>query len=138
VQTTTPQLSALRHALGHDYESFATEELRIRRKIGLPPFRRLARIVLAHPREETARREAEAMVSRILDAIASQSLEHADVLGPNPCLLARLRGKYRYDLLVRTANASAMRQLIGHLEQSHVLRAKVESVIIDVDPVALS
>ena len=78
------------------------------------------------------------MVSRILDAIASQSLEQADVLGPNPCLLARLRGKYRYDLLVRTANASAMRQLMGHLEQSHTLRAKVESLFIDVDPVALS
>ncbi len=138
VQTTTPELPALRYALAHDYESFAEQEIPIRKQIGLPPFRRLARIILAHKREATARQEAEAVTGRVLDAIASLSLTHSDVLGPNPCTLARLRGKYRYDLLVRTANATTMRQLLSHLKQTNALRAKVESIIIDVDPVALS
>ncbi|MGB2984312.1 MAG: primosomal protein N' [Phycisphaerae bacterium] len=138
VQTTTPELPALKHALAHDYESFAAEELRVRCHVGLPPFRRLARIVLAHAREETVQHEAEALFGRIHKAIGVLSLEYTDVLGPNPCVLSRLRGKYRYDLLVRTANASAMRQLMRHLEESNALRTKAESVIIDVDPVALT
>jgi primosomal protein N' (replication factor Y) len=138
VQTTTPELPALKYALQHDYESFAAAELRDRRRVGLPPFRRLARIVLAHARDETARREAEALWGRIREAITSLALEHADVLGPNPCVLSRLRGKYRYDLLVRTLNASALRELLHHLDESGGLRTKAESTIIDVDPVALA
>ncbi len=138
VQTTTPALPVLKHALGHDYESFATEELRSRQRVGLPPFRRLARIVLAHPREETVRREAEALYGRVREAIDSLSLAHTDVLGPTPCVLSRLRGKYRYDLLLRTLNASALRGLLCNLEESGTLRTKTESIIVDVDPVTLT
>jgi primosomal protein N' (replication factor Y) len=138
VQTTAPALPALSHALAHDYESFVAEELPARSKVGLPPFRRLARIVLTHAREETVRCEAEALWTRIRDVIEEQSLENADVLGPNPCLLARLRGKYRYDLLLRTANASSLRQLLTDLEESKALRTKADSLIIDVDPVSLT
>ena len=52
--------------------------------------------------------------------------------------LSRLRGRYRYDLLLRTANASSMRRLLADLEESKALRTKAESLIIDVDPVSLT
>jgi primosomal protein N' (replication factor Y) len=138
VQTTTPELPALRHALAHDYESFAADELPIRKQAALPPFRRLARIVVADRREGTARGEAEAIAGRVLDSLRSLSLSHSDVLGPNPCVLARLRGKYRYDLLVRTANATMLRELLAHLEELRALHSKADSILIDVDPVALT
>lgn len=137
VQTTMPDLAALKHALRHDYESFAEGESAMRRKIGLPPFRRIARIVVAHQREAIARKECDALADRIRETIGALELAHADVLGPTPCMLARLRGKYRYDLLIRTANASAMRHLLGRLQESRHLRTKAESTMIDVDPVSL-
>ena len=83
------------------------------------------------------RREANSLAERIRASISALSLDLADVLGPNPCLLSRLRGRYRHDLLVRTANASALRELMQHLEESGALRTKAESTIIDVDPVAM-
>lgn len=138
VQTTTPALPALRHALRHDYQSFAEEELPARKRAGLPPFRRLARIVLAHAREETVRREAEALYGHIREAINQLSLPGADVIGPTPCMLSRLRGKYRYDLLLRATDAMVLRQLIAHLDQSKALSTKAGSVIVDVDPVSLT
>ena len=138
VQTTMPELPALQCALRHDYDSFATQELELRRKVGLPPFRRLARIVLSHARDETTRREAEAMVERIREVIARFSQEGTDVLGPSPCTLPRLRGKYRYELLIRTANASSMRALLGELQERKALKIKAVSTIIDVDPVSLT
>ncbi len=137
VQTTAPELPALQHALNHDYETFVAQELQARKRAGLPPFRRLARIVVADTREEKARHEAEALSERIRETISVLSLEYADVLGPNPCVLSRLRGKYRYDLLPRTLNASAMRRLMHELDQSGALRTKAQSTIIDVDPVAM-
>ena len=138
VQTAMPDLPALRCALNHDYETFVRGELKIRQRIGFPPFRRLARVVLAHTREDTARHEAGVAADRIREAIGKLGLEYADVLGPSPCALSRLRGKYRYDLLIRTLNATAMRQLVAHMEETHVLRTKAESTIIDVDPVSLA
>jgi primosomal protein N' (replication factor Y) len=139
VQTTNPALPALRYALEHDYESFVAEELGARRRVGLPPFGRLARVVLAHPREETARRQTEVLYERVREAIEELALSGAEVIGPTPCLLSRLRGKYRYDLLVRTPSASSLRQLMVHLEQSNALAAKVlGTVVVDVDPVSLT
>ncbi len=138
VQTTTPALPALRHALKHDYQSFVAEELPARQRAGLPPFCRLARIVLSNSREETVRREAEALYGHIHEAINRLALPGADVIGPTPCVLSRLRGKYRYDLLLRATDAMVLRQLIAHLEQSNTLSTKAGSVIVDVDPVSLT
>ena len=138
IQTSTPELPALQFAKTHDFERFAEEELEIRRRMSLPPFRRVTRIVLAHAREETARREAEALGQRINDAVRSLGLEYADVLGPNPCALSRLRGKYRYDLLIRAKTPTDMRRLLDELETAGLLFTKADSTIVDVDPVALT
>ncbi|MBU0717505.1 MAG: primosomal protein N' [Planctomycetes bacterium] len=138
VQTTMPELPALRFALKHDYESFVADELRARGTVGLPPFRRLARVVVADPREATARSEAEVLADRVREAIASLSLEYADALGPNPCAMSRLRGKYRYDVLLLTHGATDLRKLVSALRNANALRTKAKSTILDVDPVSLS
>ena len=138
VQTTDPTLPAMRFALEHDYPAFAANELAVRERIGWPPFRRLMRVVLSHQREEVVRREAEALAERVGESIDALSLSYADVLGPSPCALSRLRGKYRYDLLVRVLNASDLRTLSDRLEASGALRTKAVSMMIDVDPVSLS
>jgi primosomal protein N' (replication factor Y) len=133
-----PEMPALRFALGHDFESFAAEELEIRRRVALPPFRRLARIVLAHAREKQVQQEAEELADRVREAVSAGAFELAEVHPPNPCTLKRLRKKYRYDLLIQTADASDMRRLFNALRHSGALRAKVESMIVDVDPVSLT
>ena len=138
VQTTMPDIPALTCSLRHDYEAFVAGELEVRQKVGLPPFRRVARVVLGHKREATARDEADALADRIRAAIDSLSLQFADVLGPNPCVLTRIRGKYRYDLLIRTHGASDLRRLLHTLEEANALRTKAESTILDVDPLSLT
>jgi primosomal protein N' (replication factor Y) len=138
VQTMTPEMPALSFALRHDYPAFAEAELKVREQVGFPPFRRLARVVLMHPRDETARREAEALVVRIHSTIESLKLADTDIIGPNPCTLSRLRGRYRYDVLVRTPRASDMRRLTARLDTDGALRTKAESIVVDVDPVSLA
>ena len=82
--------------------------------------------------------EAAALAGRIRGVIEALSIESADVLGPNPCTLSRLRGRYRHDLLVRTPTASALRKLTSVLEADNILRTKAETTIVDVDPVSLT
>ncbi len=137
VQTTMPDLPSLGFALHHDYESFATRELAQRERVGLPPFRRLARFVLSNEREEKARTVAEELARRIEEAIAALNIEGADVLGPNPCALLRLRKQYRYDVLARARGAGDLHRLLKQLEGTGALRVKGASLIVDVDPVSL-
>jgi len=138
VQTMAPALPSLRCALGHDYVAFAEEELPLRKQVGLPPFRRLARLTVSHAREETARAACEELAQRIREAIGGQQLAPADVLGPNVCMIARMRKKYRFDLLVRAADAMTLRRLMNYLANTGRLRTQRAEVIIDVDPVNLA
>jgi len=137
VQTTMPDLPSLRFALHHDYESFAQRELKQRERVGLPPYRRLARFVLAHEREEMARTVAGQLAERIQETMAALALDGADVLGPNPCALLRLRKQYRYDVLARTLGAGDLHRLLKALESGGALRVRGASLIVDVDPVSL-
>lgn len=138
VQTMTPTLPALRYALGHDYATFAEAELPLRKQVGLPPFRRLGRLVVSHEREETARVACEELAQRIVESIRALKFGPSDVLGPNACMVARMRKKYRFDLLVRTPDAITLRRLMGHLANTGRLRVQRAEVIIDIDPVNLA
>ena len=137
VQTHMPELPSLQAALRHDYEAFAEHELACRQRVGFPPFRRLARLVVSHPRDEEALAQARSLGTRLQDALASLALPAADVLGPNPCTLSRLKGKYRYDLLLRAGRASELRLWLGRLIESNALRVKNATLTVDVDPVTL-
>lgn len=77
------------------------------------------------------------MRDRIAEVMTAMGLEYADILGPNPCALARLKSKYRYDMLVRTHSAGDLRRLIVELEVRKAMATKTSSVVIDVDPVSL-
>jgi primosomal protein N' (replication factor Y) (superfamily II helicase) len=138
VQTKNPNLPAFTHALAHDYVAFVEEEIAARKKSHWPPFRRIARIVLAHQREQTAEQEASALSGRIEEAIVELKLDYADVLPAAPCALSRIKGRYRYDVIIRTHTASDLRKLLTHLESKKALPTKAQSQILDVDPVSMT
>lgn len=138
VQTASPDSPALRAAIRHDYRLFAGAEIEIRRRQGFPPFGRITRVVLAHGREEQVRSEADALAARIGGIMEDLDLPQARLLGPHPCVLSRLRGLYRYDLLLRTETPSHMQALLDRLRTVRALKARVKSFVVDVDPVTLA
>ncbi len=138
VQTTVPELPAMRAALTHDYDTFAENELAVRQRASLPPFSRIVRFILSHPREEIARDETDVVVCRIQAVLTDMALAGAEVLGPNACAMARIRNLYRYDAIVRTANASDLRRLMKALREQKCLFSKAKSLVVDVDPVSFS
>ena len=97
----------------------------------------MARVVLAHAREATVRQKADTLAETVRATIESLGLESSIVLGPNPCALARLRSRYRYGLLLRTRSAGDMHKLTDCLNQENAPRAKVDSIMLGVDPVAM-
>ena len=138
VQTLTPDSYALAAAVNHDFEAFAARELQVRRRVGLPPFRRLARFTLSHEREENAARAAGMLAEQVRALAEEMQVAGFDLWGPNPCALLRLRGKYRYELLLFTRDAAGMHNLLNHLRQEGKLKVKTATLVVDVDPVSLA
>jgi primosomal protein N' (replication factor Y) len=99
IQTFSPQHYAVSAARRHDYETFYAEELAQRRALGYPPFGHLVHALVSSPDEDEARGGAE----RLADAARGPGRE---VLGPAAAPLARLRDRFRIQVLVRGADAA--------------------------------
>jgi primosomal protein N' (replication factor Y) len=98
----------------------------------------LARFIVSHARDEHARQEAEILAGGVRAALMAVDAKQSDLLGPTHAPLSRLRGQYRYDLLLRTATASDLRQVLDRLRSDRVLQVKSAQLTIDVDPVSLA
>ncbi len=96
VQTYNPDHYAVQWAAQHDYGKFYQDEIAYRRATGYPPFTDLWLLVFEGPELDEVRREAETAALEL-----RQSGLEAEVLGPAPAPLARVRGAYRFHLLVK-------------------------------------
>ncbi|HKF45560.1 MAG TPA: primosomal protein N', partial [Thermoanaerobaculia bacterium] len=127
VQTFHPQHPAIRRAASHDVDGFAAEELAFRRSFFYPPFAELASILVSSA--DPARAEdAAAAIGRSLAALPAG----LRVSGPAPAPLERLKGKWRWQILLRASSRRAILEALNasvpERSPSGVLTA------VDVDP----
>ncbi len=101
LQTYIPQHYAIQTASRHDYDGFLERELRERRRLGYPPFVRLARLELRHADPTHAREEARRMAERIQNWIEQSGMSTLEMSGPTPCFFARRAGLYRWQIILR-------------------------------------
>src|SRR5690606_27138146 len=96
VQTFHPEADPIVFASRHDPLGFAEREAARRRALGYPPFRRMLAVRVEGP-SPAATQTAASTVGTILRRLAGS---RAQVLGPAPAPIARLRGKTRFQILV--------------------------------------
>ena len=127
VQTFHPQHPAIRLAAAHDLHGFARQELEFRRAFFYPPFSELAAILVSSSDRERAEKAA-AEVGRGLAGPG----ERLRLSGPAPAPLERLKGRWRFQILLRSSNR---RSLLAALESGVPERAPAGVRIdVDVDP----
>ncbi|MEX0800366.1 MAG: primosomal protein N' [Dehalococcoidia bacterium] len=108
IQTYSPDHYAVEAAANHDYHSLYNREVDFRQRLGYPPFGRLARLAFAHTNERYAQEGAAEMVAQLRGDIESRGLPNLDVLGPAPAFVPRLRGRWRWQVIVRGDNPSEL------------------------------
>ncbi len=101
LQTYHPDHYAVVAAADHDYATFAAQELAFRREQGYPPYRRLAKLVYEDASPSRAQARAERMAEILRRTLGRQGLPPTDLMGPAPPFFARLRDRYRWQLLLR-------------------------------------
>ncbi|MHB9027593.1 MAG: hypothetical protein ACYC9O_02370 [Candidatus Latescibacterota bacterium] len=127
VQALMPEHYAVSAACRHDYETFAAAELESRREVGFPPFSRL--ILLELTSEDPAGLMASA--GEVAALLAEHAPPETEVLGPVEAPVARVRGKYRAHVLLKTLRITALRTLVRHTLETF---SGPESISADVDP----
>lgn len=126
LQTFTPEHYAIRFAAQHDVDGFYRRELEYRRKLGYPPFARLARLEYRNADPLKAETEAHKMADRLRVRIEAEGFRQTEMIGPVPCFFAKESGEYRWQIVLRGPAPSA------------VLRGmRPDGWRIEVDPISL-
>jgi len=104
IQTFNPNHYSILHGGEKDSETFYTQEMSIRKELSYPPFSRLVNFKIWGM--DAGKVEKGAMRLRIIaDSILKKSgLSQVDILGPAPAPLSRLKGKSRWQMLVKSDN----------------------------------
>lgn len=134
IQTMTPGHPVLKAVADHDYEALFQSEITARAELGYPPFGRLALIRLSGPHEETLARLAEE-AARTGRELLDGGEPGLDLLGPVPSPIAKIKDRYRYQLLVQSpAVAPRHRFLEQWLPRLRSGLPREIRLVVDVDP----
>ncbi len=107
IQTYAPQHYAVVAAAQQDYEAFYKQEIRYRREYEYPPFSQLTRLLYMHTNAVTCQREAEKMYHRLEEEIRCRGIPNIDLIGPSPAFVSRVRGKFRWQIILRGSNPAS-------------------------------
>ena len=128
VQTYTPNHYAVVAAAQHNYEDFFSQEIEFREQFRYPPFSRLGRFVFRAATDDQCRQETQLMALEL----ARHALRHAvnaDLIGPAPAFVAKIRGVFQWQIVLRAS-----------LEDFDVLLDDMPARpgwIVDIDPMSM-
>jgi len=127
IQTYSPEHYAIQAAAGHDYSLFYEQEIEYRRQLRNPPFSQLASLVYSHTSDAVCQREAEKMQRIITAERDARGVSDLSLIGPAPAFIHRLRGRYRWQLILRGSELEAFLATLSF----------PQGWTVDIDPVGL-
>ena len=138
VQTYRPQHYSVRLAASHNFSRFAEKELRYREDLSYPPFVRMINIRLEGLDQGRVKSLAEHL-AQALHSLCQEQKEAPVLLGPAPAPIERLKGRYRWHLLLKGRQSHTLHALVRKGKEMILVRAKAQGirVIVDVDPYSM-
>jgi primosomal protein N' (replication factor Y) (superfamily II helicase) len=131
IQTHQPEHYGVVTARDHDYYSFFNKEITLRHALGYPPFCRLVNLRLEGEKESEVQNAALELARS-----ASHLSRGLNVLGPAPAPIAKLRGRYRWQLLLKGSTVEALQHFCSRLLERPpaLIRSNAVKLTVDVDP----
>jgi primosomal protein N' (replication factor Y) len=135
IQSYHPEHYSIVCARAQDYEGFYGREINFRKSMHYPPFTALVNI-LVHDEDYNKANAASAFVAgKLREASGDGTLR---ILGPAPAPLSRLKGEYRFQVLIKTRNRRAAREALDlALDQAAAQGHNLQSISVEVDPISL-
>jgi primosomal protein N' (replication factor Y) (superfamily II helicase) len=131
IQSAFPTHYAIEHATRHDYEAFFEAEIQFRRTFHYPPVTSMIAVLFRGENLPDVEKAAMQCGRMLEDAI--RPLAGSRIQGPAPAPLARIKGVWRYQILLRSPHRVALRRAVEAVMLPR--KWKGADVAIDVDPI---
>jgi len=128
IQTHQPDHPVMQALVAADSSGFYAQEIAARKRDNMPPFGRLGALIVS----DVTRAGAEAYASSLRQSAPPS--EHIDILGPAEAPLARVRGRYRFRLLIHGPRNCDMQAYIRSLLSRAPKPTGQVKVMVDIDP----
>lgn len=136
VQTYRPEHPSISFAIKHDFEAYADDELNNRKELNYPPFGHIISLRLQDSKKDRGEQMAE-QIRRLCESIKNKKHLEVDILGPVPSALAKLRNKYRFQLMLKSKDRSSLNYLAWCCQIWAQTNLGGSRLIVDVDPQSL-
>ena len=127
VQTMYPDNAVLKALINNDREQFLKLEKKTRQMLKMPPFGKLAAIIITGNNQDATEKVATALSK------TAPNTDHIQTLGPAPAPIFMLRGKYRYRLLLKTHKSIKIQDILKKWLSMIICPTNVR-IEIDIDP----
>lgn len=135
VQTFMPDQPAIVYAHKNDFKGFVTEELKHRKKCNLPPYWRMADIILRDTKFDKLETAAKNLRDRLDQIVAANNL-NVIIRGPIPPIISRIQRYHRLQIITQAPDAATIQSLFMSLRAGKPIRPGVH-IAIDIDPINL-
>ncbi len=135
LQTFDPDHEAIRFAAAHEYEGFFESDIIPRKELLYPPFGYLILVRIEGNNEKRVETKA-VRIGRAARLLKGNS-QDVMILGPAPSPRKKVVGRYRWQVLFKSAEREAVRTLVRELMAEGHLKGNGLKIIVDVDPVDL-
>lgn len=134
-QTYNPDFYALESAKAQNYMDFYQTEIKAREEFDYPPFSQVIRLILSSENNFRAEKSAQEIALRLNTVIDKQGIsERLIVLGPTPCVIERIKGMYRFQILIKNKLEEKGHMFISKF-LNQITMPKDIKLTIDVDPI---
>ena len=135
IQTFTPDHYAFPHVISHDYKSFFNAEIELRRALNYPPFSRLVHLRLEGPLAQEVEAKAKMLGEELRERCRRNPKfrEMIELLGPAPAPIEKLRGRYRWQMLLKGKTSLSLLEFANQAREI-LGRSRGCRLHIDVDP----
>jgi primosomal protein N' (replication factor Y) len=138
IQTFNPSHYAITATKDHNYKKFFSKEIALRRQVNYPPFSLIANVRFLGNNKSKTEKTAVHIGTKIRNTIKNQSKRKSNiqVLGPVEAPMAKLKGKYRQQILIKSRTSKHLNHLLKEVEifSTQILSSSGVRMIIDVDP----
>ena len=125
IQTFNPDHYAISFVKEHDYLGFYREEMKIRRRLGYPPFYFLCYLKISGKEADYLFQEA-LKIKRSLE----RNLHHTTILGPTTLAVFKVNNIYRYGIILKYKREEALYDILikiqNHYKNNHKLRVDID------------
>ena len=133
-QTYNPEYYAFQTAKSQNYEKFFETEIKSRQEYDYPPFSQIVRLIISSENNFRAEKSSMEIAMRLNTLTEKFGFgEYVEVLGPTPCVIEKINGFYRFQILIKNKLSQKGHDFISKFI-SGISMPKDIRLAIDVDP----